>query len=64
MFTAVRIENNDQISSVVRCASKKQLSDWCVSNGYIIVSGYNAQKILKTSGACVRLLKSDGRVGF
>lgn len=63
MFTAIRIENNDQISSVVRCTSKKQLADWCENNGHAIVKGYQVKKAMN-SGACVRLLKSDGRVSF
>jgi hypothetical protein len=63
MFTSHRIENNGQISSVVRCASLKQLREWCLTNGHVIVIGKQAKKSMD-SGACVRLLGSDGRVKF
>ncbi len=63
MFTSHRIENNGQISSVVRCASLKQLREWCLNNGHGVVTGGQVKKSMN-SGACVRLLGSDGRVKF
>ena len=63
MYTAHRTENNGQISSVVRCASLKQLREWCLNNGHVIVTGKQVKKSMD-SGACVRLLGSDGRVKF
>jgi len=63
MYTAHRTENNSKISSVVRCASLKQLREWCLNNGHVIVTGRQVKKSMD-SGACVRLLDSDGRVRF
>lgn len=63
MFTTQRTESNGQISSVVRCASLKQLREWSLSNGHAIVIGQKAKKAIE-SGACVRLLGADGRMKF
>lgn len=63
MFTTQRLENNGQISSVVRFHSIKQARDWADQNGHILVTGYAAKKAL-SSGAVVRIMRNDGRVGF
>lgn len=63
MYTAQRIEANGQTSSVVRCASLKQLREWAPANGHEIIKGSKAQDAAN-SGAPVRLLASDGRVRF
>jgi hypothetical protein len=62
-YTAARKEQNGSISSVVRCASLKQLREWSASNGHQIMTGRDAKRAV-ISGACVRLLGSDGRVRF
>jgi len=62
MYTAQKASTNG-VESVVRCASLAQLRDWCIVNGHVIVTGYAAEKAMR-SGACVRMIRQDGRVMF
>jgi hypothetical protein len=63
MFTTARIEQNGQISSVVRFNSLVQAKEWAPINGHVVVKGYAAQKSIK-SGAPLRCIRPDGRVCF
>ena len=63
MFTTQRIESNGQISSLVRFTSLAQARGWAASNGHEVVKGYAAKKAVK-SGAPVRWMRPDGRIGY
>lgn len=63
LYTAHCQNSRGETCSVVRCASLKQLKEWCKFNGHVIIKGYKAQKVI-SSGACVRLLDSAGKVRF
>lgn len=63
MFTTQRVEANGQISSVVRFNALAQAREWASQNGHILVTGYAAKKAM-VSGAVVRWMRPDGRVGF